>query len=210
MIGVSIMGERVPYNECDNSGISVLMEQDLDEVGHLTIAKGGMQATIQPVPEIVEVSAWESVSASASTRRRRPRRSNDSCDTSSVTNSTALTMDSQTGEVPEEAELVRQMRTPYSPPWKESFEVDYLESCTQGALEDLMRTFNHGHVSCCNWHAAVNRLMSYLSVLKSRRCDDAWPALEPSWQCNQCSAMQFEDEDEVCELCRSSRDQDDG
>jgi len=212
MLGISIMGERLPYSESDHCVTSVLMEQHLDDIGHVFVIASERDAQINELAEVVQVKSSDSISeayvAPIKSRRFKATRSRTS-DSSTVTsvssnhgniiaNHHAELADLKTGGIGPRSS------TSYGDPWKKTPEEDkYLKECSLSQLEDLLCSWNHSHTFCCNWHISVDRLILYAKEMRGwKTCGDTWPINSPVWQCKECSALQFEEPDS-CWLCLS-------
>jgi hypothetical protein len=212
LLGVSIMGERRPFTEREEvSNPSFFMEQYLDEIGQLRVTEPSVEDVL---PELSDVTCFDSVSFAAGPRQRRRRRPHTSSQSSSVSSLSSMTYaDRQAGSgIPTKSTLGKDAtyafgrdETPaYGHPWKEAFEVDYLKESSFSTLEDLIASWNHPNKSCCHWHDAVSRLAELVSQMRGwHSCKDQWPDSEPIWQCGSCSALQFEASAEGCWLCLS-------
>lgn len=199
LLGVAIMGERLPISESLNSCSSTLMEQYLDEVGQLRIA--GIKSADVAVPEMSEVDCFDSVSMPSTLKRRRRRaRSVSSSSTSSgsslppIRAHTLKTASSTAAS------------TPHGCPWEATTNNPYLKEVSLSNLEDLLSSWNDMSSQCCHWHAACNHLSQLAEELKSwYSCNDAWPTEIPSWQCDTCRAVIMEQGQEECWLCFAPR-----
>lgn len=208
LLGVALLGERLPFNEAQISNTSsLLLEQYLDYVGQLRISGLVSSDPDQAIPEVAEVDCFDSVSLAGIRQRKATCFARSRA--SSTTSSSISILEPRYRLTPESSpNNSRQDATaPYRKPWKESGDDNtYLKECSLSILEDLINSWNYSSSQCCHWHASCNRLADLVDDLRSwHACNDRWPAADPSWQCDACRALQRADNPSDCWLCFASR-----
>lgn len=224
LLGVAIMGERRPFSELEKSNTSFFLEQCLDEVGHIRVGGGHQKANDSipedsvpaasaddsPEPEAEEklpdsISAHYPRSESLIRRRKRQGPSGSASVLSSDPSSAPGDMIPKVPLNSEATVLDRRGLLAYGHTWKETSQEVYLKECSLSALEDLLASWNQRCTSCCHWHDAVRFLSELVTQMQSwHSCQEEWPNSMPSWQCEACSALQFDDESDGCWLCLQS------
>jgi len=214
LLGVSVMGERLPVNETSHPGPSLLLEQSLDEVGQLRISAS--EESSSDLHQISEIGAFDSVSfTGVRPTRRRPQSFSRYSSSSQLSPAPSIRSDSSNKLLRSEAALrgAGEVNRPaYDAPWLaccEKRDHEYLKQCSASMVEDLITSWNYPEGGCCHWHMSLDRLSRLVREMKHWRiCSDVWPSGVPKWQCNQCSALQFEDPG-ACWLCFHADAEDD-
>merc|ERR1712232_617852 len=147
-----------------------------------------------------EINVSDSVSQAGWRRRRGNIAASRSDPSESSSSAVSLRRDVRRDRI--FSELGRKDKiTYYGSTWKASNDEAYFEESLLSILEDLAASSNFEHMSCCNWHDALDRLVWHLAKMSCwKSCNDTWPQKAPKWQCSACSSLQFRDEDE-CWLC---------
>jgi len=214
LLGVAIMGERVPFIEHDDSNTSLLLEQSLDEIGQSPFGGGSSPANSvrdhstenTDIPILSEVGRFDSVSFTGM-RKRMNRKVNSACSSSSCTSTIHPAPENPSQTFCKEQGSSKQGLV-YGHPWKESNNIEYMKECSLSNLEDLITSWNYRSAYCCHWHDACDRLSALVvEVRRFHSCKDMWPTATPTWQCGACSALQFEESEDGCWLCLTPNDE---
>jgi hypothetical protein len=205
LLGVSIMGERLPYMPQEVAYPSTLIEQNLDDFKQIYVVQEKVE-----VGGLDEMTCFDSVSVAG--RRNRGTHSRSGTGSGVTTLSKRKWKDQSKTRcinvLPKSQEptckvvdqtVPEERRFPFGEPWLPS--ETYLTHCSMGFLEDLIRSWNFPYHHCCNFHSAVQHLAGLVETMRCSACVNCWPGCEPSQQCGNCRAMLFDEE--ACWVCNA-------
>jgi len=204
LLGVSVMGERLPYMPQEVDYPSTLIEQNLDDHKQLYVVQEKVE-----LGGVDEIACFDSVSVEGRRHRGLRRRQGSSVSSFSGQGRNDEPRHNMhdsglsKSQVPicneVDATIAEEHKLPFGEPWLPSNK--YLDHCSLGILEDLMRSWNFPCSHCCNFHSAVQHLAGLMGTLRLSACSSSWPACEPSQQCGNCRAMLFDTDGDACWVC---------
>jgi len=214
LLGVSVMGERLPFMPQEVVYPSTLIEQNLDDHKELYVVQEKVE-----LGGLDEIASFDSVSVEGRRHRGLRKRKGSSISSFSgqwridqpkhemhdLSQSTPCfaTPGLPKSQVPlgkdVDSTIGEEHKLPFREPWVPSEQ--YLDHCSLSILEDLMRSWNFPCRHCCNFHSAVRHLDGLVGTLRLSACSNSWPGCEPRQQCGNCLAMLFDSDGDSCWIC---------
>eukprot|EP00928_Gymnodinium_smaydae_P063533 TRINITY_DN47088_c0_g1_i1.p1 TRINITY_DN47088_c0_g1~~TRINITY_DN47088_c0_g1_i1.p1 ORF type:complete len:504 (-),score=46.79 TRINITY_DN47088_c0_g1_i1:155-1666(-) len=193
LLGVVMMGERLPYSESCTSTPSLLLEQSSDVIGQIRVSAPTSVDTADDLGKrVIDSKTFRRFNRSQVSKSVSSYCGSD-CDTSSIFEfRPTLAVDTSTRVID---------KRPYDGNWRSQCN-QYLDECARSLLEDLLGCFNNANTGCCHWHKGCERLQKLVTDMQGgRSCMETWPTQEPKQQCSVCNALLFDEYTTACWVC---------